>query len=437
MQITPLQDWIKAKIGISRMEFDRGDIKRYQLESIRHVIQYVSERSPFYRQHLLHLTLPQSFQDFGSFPFTTAEDLLADPSGFVCVTQDEIQRIVTLPTSGTTGTAKRIYFTAADQELTIDFFRAGMSTLAVPGDRVLILLPAQREGSVGNLLRLGLQRLGCTPFPHGPFDDEAAILRLIRENDINILVGSPVQLHRLLRWDQAFSILEHGQIQRVLVSTDTLPETIRLNLQIHWNCEVFDHYGMTETGLGGGVECAAHEGYHLREADLYYEIIDPHTGQNLPMGQPGEVVVTTLTRLGMPLVRYRTGDVSHLIPGKCSCDSFIQRMENIHARIAAGVELKSGLLYPPDLDEVLFKIESMLDFSGALVHGASSDTLRVNLLTINGERDDVSHLVMDALCAIPAIRSGLQSGTLQVDVNLVQNLPSPGKGMVKRSIPIM
>lgn len=419
------------------MEFERSAIERYQLERIRQVILYVSEHSPYYKKRFAGTPLPLSLQDFAAFPFTSAEDLRADPVRFVCVSQEGIQRIVTLPTSGTTGLAKRIYFTPTDQELTIDFFRAGMSSLAIPGDHVLILLPAQREGSVGDLLRIGLLRLGCTPFAHGPFEYEGEVLRLIRDNDINILVGSPVQLHRLLRWDQAFSILKLGQIQKVLASTDILPETIRRNLQGLWGCKVFDHYGMTETGLGGGVECDAHMGYHLREADLYYEIIDPHTGQNLPMGQPGEVVVTTLTRTGMPLVRYRTGDISRLIPGVCACGSFIQRLEKIHRRILSGVVLKTGELYPSELDEVLFKIESLLDFSAVLDHGVSSDTLRLDVQMVKKGISEIDKLVMNALSTIPVVHSGMKYETLQVAVNQVERLHTPGQGMYKRSIAIL
>ncbi len=434
MKTTPLHDWISTKIGVDQVDFGRSAVERYQLERIQQVIKNVSERSPFYRELFAGLVTPKTLLDFCEFPFTTAEDLRADPSRFVCVSQDEIHRIVTLPTSGTTGPTKRIYFTAADQELTIDFFQAGMSTLSAPGDRVLILLPVQREGSVGDLLRIGLQRLHCIPFPHGPFENEGEVLQLIRDNDINILVGTPIQLHRLLRWDQAFSIIEHGQIKKVLTSTDILPETIRMNLQTLWGCEVFDHYGMTETGLGGGVECAAHCGYHLRDADLYFEIIDHDTGQKLPEGQVGEVVVTTLTRVGMPLIRYRTGDISRLIPGVCSCGSFITRLEKIHSRILSGVETKSGILYPSELDDALFKLEPILDFSATLELDASSDLLHLDMLMIDGEINDFENLIQNLVSTIPAIHCGLHNGTLHVLVNHVETLPSPGRGMNKRKI---
>ena len=115
------------------------------------------------RQSEIWRVLLRSLRDLSHLPFTTPEDLRQDPGQFVCVSQDEVARIITLPTSGTSGLPKRIYFSAEDQELTVDFFQIGMSTLARPGDRVLILLPGPKPGTVGQLLTVGLERLGCNP----------------------------------------------------------------------------------------------------------------------------------------------------------------------------------------------------------------------------------------------------------------------------------
>jgi phenylacetate-coenzyme A ligase PaaK-like adenylate-forming protein len=102
-----------------------------------------------------------------------------------------------------------------------------------------------------------------------------------------------------------------------------------------WGCEVFEHYGMTEMGLGGAMACEAHDGYHPREADLLFEIVDPRTGAPLPDGEYGEIVFTTLTRTAMPLVRYRTGDMSRFIPGPCPCGSVLKRLARVADRKAA------------------------------------------------------------------------------------------------------
>jgi phenylacetate-coenzyme A ligase PaaK-like adenylate-forming protein len=277
---------------------------------------------------------------------------------------------------------------------------------------VLILLPSQRPGSVGALLKIGLELLGCTATIYGPVDEEEKVLQLIRELDANLLVGAPVHLHRLVRWDEAYKILPKGQIRSLLTSTDTLANTIRANLHAIWGCEVFDHWGMTETGLGGGVECEAHAGFHLRTADLFVEIIDPETGQVLPDGKLGEVVVTTLTRSAMPLIRYRTGDLSRLIPGYCECGSFIPRLERIANRVGAGVQLESGLLTQSMLDEALFQIKEVLDFSVSY----DNPTLSLDFRVIGNDRVSVSQTIHLAFRQNPILQTEINHRHVDIKI---------------------
>ena len=130
----------------------------------------------------------------------------------------------------------------------------------------------------------------------------------------------------------------------MLLSADNVPDAISNELRRIWGCEVFTHYGMTEMGFGGGVECEARNGYHLREADLYIEIVDPETGRSVSQGDPGEVVFTTLTRRGMPLIRYRTGDVSRFVPGPCPCGTVLKTLARVKAACARRAIAQGGLL---------------------------------------------------------------------------------------------
>jgi len=247
---------------------------------------------------------------------------------------------------------------------------------------------------------------------YGPVDSEDKVLRLMREQKINLLVGAPVHLHRLARWDETFNLLPKGQVRSLLTSTDTLPEIIRANLTRLWGCEVFDHWGMTETGLGGGVECEAHHGFHLREADLYLEIIDPVTQKVLPHGETGEVVVTTLTRKAMPFIRYRTGDLGRLISGECDCGSFIRRLAGVTGRIGAGIPLENGLLTQIDLDEILFALPGVLDFSASFGRHDGMATLVVKVRMT--EMPDWQARVYEAVSGIPAVRDGIEHRLLQL-----------------------
>ncbi len=168
MMRTPLHRWIADRIGLPEAELSREAIERSQLMKLRETLSWAKERSTFYRG-LLRRHDPQelaTLKDLSSFPFTTSVDLKRQPHQFLCVSQSEVVRVVTLHTSGTTGEPKRIFFDAHDQESTIDFFHHGMSTLVGPGDRVLILMPGTIAGSVGALLVKGLNRLGATAISH-------------------------------------------------------------------------------------------------------------------------------------------------------------------------------------------------------------------------------------------------------------------------------
>jgi len=346
--------------------------------------------------------MPESItclDDLRQFPFTTANDIRRSPLQFVCVSQDEIQRVVTLQSSGTTGEPKRIFFTADDQELTIDFFGVGMSTLADPGETVLILLPGEKPGSVGDLLHKGLIRLGMKPIPYGLVRDPIHTLEVVHARQVDCLVGSPTQVLGLAqRW-----LPSMHRPRSVLLSTDYVPATIVAILEQVWNCEVYNHYGTTEMGLGGGVECAGHRGYHLREADMYFEVINPFTGEPVQEGEYGEVVFTTLTRFGMPLVRYRMDDRSRFIPGACPCGTDLKTLEKVSGRLSGFVSIGDDVLRMPVFDEALFPVPGLLNFSVTVDGDGAKTILTVETRMLTGE--DSTKWVEQALRTIPSIRN--------------------------------
>ena len=279
-----------------------------------------------------------SLADIDRIPFTTASHLAGDPSGFLAVRQDDVARIVTLRTSGSTGEAKRLFFTEGDLELTMDFFHHGMSTLVRPGQRVAVLLPCERPDSVGDLLVRGLRRMDVRALAYGPVTDPVSAADTIASYQAHCLVGIPTQVLAVAR-TRVGAAIGKGSIKSILLSTDYVPRAIAGTLEKVWGCRVFTHYGMTEMGLGGGVECEALDGYHLREGDLYFEVVDHETGEVASDGALGEVVFTTLTRRGMPLIRYRTGDIARIIPQPCPCGSALRRMERVRGRWDGSVRL--------------------------------------------------------------------------------------------------
>jgi phenylacetate-coenzyme A ligase PaaK-like adenylate-forming protein len=413
MRLTPLESWITHKIGLAPGMLTPDALEAYQLAQIRNTVAVVKQQSPFYRRRLVDID-PEELNDLGmisQLPFTYPGDIEADPQQLVCVQQEVIQRIVTLATSGTAGRPKRLYFTGVDQELTIDFFAHGMETLAGAGDSVLILMPGERPGSVGDLLRIALERLGVRSIPYGPVNDPEDAIETAILKGANVLVGIPIQVLTMGRHKKG-SLLKR-QIKSVLLSADHVPRAICRALQEIWSCLVFNHYGMTEMGLGGGVECGAQAGYHLREADLYLEIVCPETGQPVRDGEDGEIVFTTLTRKGMPLVRYRTGDLSRLIPGRCPCGTQLRRLDVVRKRMAGQVILVGKALMMADLDEALFAFDGITDFQAQLTGGDGLDYLTIKI-AMEHESTWNRPAMLEALYLIPTLGEAVAGGKVRV-----------------------
>jgi phenylacetate-coenzyme A ligase PaaK-like adenylate-forming protein len=171
--------------------------------------------------------------------------------------------------------------------------------------------------------------------------------------------------------------------------------------------------GTTEMGLGGGVECSALSGYHLREADLYLEIVCPDTGQPVRTGEEGEIVFTTLTRKGMPLVRYRTGDLSRLILEPCPCGTQLRRLDVVRKRIEGPVILGGKALRMTDLDDALFVFDGITDFQAQLTECEGQDLVTIKIKL--GSESNWDHPgMMEALKAIPAIGEAVNRDRAQV-----------------------
>ena len=415
----PLDLWASQRTGIAPGELTCEAVAEYQLRSIRQTVAWARSRSSFYAAHLAAFpeNWPRTFQEFRQAPMTRPTDLVDRVHEFLCVPQSEISRVVSLESSGTSGPRKRIFFTAEDQDLALEFFAQGVATLAAPGDRMLIALPGEREGSVGFQLARGIARAGVIPIPHGFSLDPAATLRRMDEERATLLIGLPVQVLAIALECSEPARRVFRRLRAVVLCSDHVPQSLTDRIREATGCEVFEHYGSTEMGLGGGLDCRAHAGYHLREADLYFEIVSPQTGEPLPNGEPGEVVFTTLGRLGMPLLRYRTGDRSRILPGSCSCGSPLRRLARVCGRVGGVVALGAeASVTLADLDEALFAIPGVYDFSAALVPG-SLQKLQVQIYAPQPAEDTASQAER-ALMELPAIAANCAAGALRFSLSL-------------------
>lgn len=331
---SPLDAWLSAQCGGSAELPLAERLKAARLEALRCTLHRAFSLSRWYGRTLKGYDLDlKSEDDIRKLPFTTPEDL-HDYREFLCVPQGDVQRIVTLQTSGSTSIPKRIAFSEGDLSRTASFFATGMAQLIHRGERLMVLLPgAQCPDGVTDLLRQALTPSGVDVVagnPEASFDSLHADLSRWHPQ---CLVAAPHQLSALLEAvkDESFRRLARC-VQGIQSSGDILDPAVRNGLESSLDCVVLDHYGMTETCFGGGVQCMAKNGYHLRELDLFLEILDPVSHKPVPDGETGEIVLTTLNREAMPLIRYRTGDAAAWLPGPCACGSPLRRLSSLRGR---------------------------------------------------------------------------------------------------------
>lgn len=420
----PLDVWATGRTGISVPELGADAIAEYQLGAVRQTVAWVRSRSSFYAHRLASYSpeWPRTLAEFAQAPLTNPNEIVERSHEFLCVPQSEIRRVVSLESSGTSGMRKRVFFTAEDQNLTLDFFAHGVASMAAPGERMLIALPGDREGSVGFQLARGVARAGVVPISHGfSFDPAATLDRMERENATH-LIGLPVQMLAvaLQRGEVARRVFR--RLQTIVLCSDHVPHSLVERIRRATGCAIFEHYGSTEMGLGGGVDCRAHAGYHLREADLYFEIVSPQTGVPAVAGELSEVVFTTLGRLGMPLLRYRTGDLARILTGPCSCGSPLRRLARVRDRVDGAVRLgKQGSVTIAALDEALFSIPEIYDFAAVLVPGNPNE-LRLRIYAPH-PRPGFAQRTEHAL----ALQPGIATSLLRLTV-LPQDKPFPVTG---------
>jgi len=412
--ITPLEALVGKGIthtlvhkNDSTVPLSRAVIDRYQGEQLAHLIEYCRKNSAFYRQKFTDAGISRvsGLEDLASLPLTCEEELRNHGSEMVCVSQDEVARIVTMQSSGTTGPPKRLFFTGEDLERTLDFFHQGMQPLVDPGQKVAILLPGATPDSTGHLLAQALKRMRVVSDIVGLVDNPEQTARKLSEIQPDVLVGFPVQILAIAQIASALTI-PIAPIRSVLLCSDYIPTSLSSRLQKVLGCQIFTHYGTVETGLGGGVDCKAHQGTHLREADLLFEIIDPDAACPLPDGQWGEIVFTTLNRTGMPLIRYRSGDMGRLLSGPCRCGSHIRRLDKVLGRINQRRTLQNGSqLGLHTLDENLFSVSGLLDFRASLAVVKHQDLLRIDLVVTPGMENAVLRQCTEILTNLQATQN--------------------------------
>ena len=346
MKKTKLDNWIMELEALPALT--REGLDGLQLRRLNETLKRVKDRGGFYRDLPEHL---DSLEQLRELPFTTAADLAAHPGKFLLTSQSEVRRVISGATSGTTAPPKRVFYTQLDTDHTVGFFSAGISEMLSAGEKCLIAFPFTGPFGLGDLIAQAVERLGGIPIRAGFGQTWSELCNLVHETKPETYIGFPVTLLGLARMYG-----EEFPIQRALVSGDACPQGVMEELETCLGGRLFPHYGSRECGLGGAVTCQAFEGMHLRENHILPEIIDEN-GTVLPEGEFGELVITTIGADAMPLIRYRTGDYTRLLP-PCPCGGISRRID--------GVSRREGAVSMERLDSTLFRHPGLIDYRAAL-----------------------------------------------------------------------
>lgn len=298
------------------------------LEQLNHQIAYARAHSSFYSYLPERLS---SLEALKSIPSMSSQDLVLNGKKLLCCSPRQVRRMVTMRTSGTTAPPKRVAFTDRDLEGTVDFFCWGMHTLCDAGDRVGIFMPGSQPDGLCDLLSRGLRRFGAVPRVYGIIQDYQDAARFCRQERLSVLVGIPSQMRRLAL------TAPQPSVKRVLLSADYISPAVKETLKRAWGCEVYEHFGMTESGLGCAVETPQRQGMICRK-DVFLEVED------------GEILLTTLRREAMPLIRYRTGDLGQMLPNG--------NLGHVFGRVGQQSE---GICITA-LDDVLYQQDAVQDY---------------------------------------------------------------------------
>lgn len=342
MRRTNLENWIEKTEALPNLT--REGLEALQLKRLNETLARLKARGGFYQDYPEKL---EALSDLQKLPFTTAQMLADAPGKFLLTSQSEVKRVISGATSGTTGPAKRVFYTDNDTQATVGFFAAGISEMLSPGEKCLIAFPFSGPFGLGDLIAQAVEQLEAIPIKAGFGQTWGELIGLVRETKPETFIGFPVTLLSLAR-------MYGGDfpIKRALVSGDACPKGVMEELEKTLGSRLYPHYGSRECGLGGAVTCQAFAGMHLRENHIIPEIIDEH-GNVLPDGQYGELVITTIGSEAMPLIRYRTGDYTRILP-PCPCGGVTRRIDTVSRR--------EGILSMEELDSHLLRIPELVDY---------------------------------------------------------------------------
>ena len=346
--------------------FTREQMEALQLERLQETVKRVYERVLPYRQKMDAVGIKpediKSLADLSRLPFVTKQDLRDNyPFGLFAVTKEDLVRIHA--SSGTTGKPTVVGYTAGDMEVwTQCVSRIAVAGGAKPTDVAQICFGyGMFTGALG--LHYGLENIGATIVPSSTGNSEKQLMYM-KDFGTTLLVATPSYALRLAEVAREMGIDPKTdlKVKIGLVGSELLTDAMREEMHKYWGDDmlVTSNYGMSEL-MGPGVsgECEYMCGMHINEDFFIPEIINPETGEVLPAGEWGELVITCIKKEALPLIRYRTKDITRLIYEPCKCGRTTVRMENLSGRSDDMLKIRGVNVFPSQIEEVVLSVEGL------------------------------------------------------------------------------
>jgi phenylacetate-CoA ligase len=398
-----------------------------QLERLKWSVAHAYHDSPPYREKLENAGITpediQTLDDVRKLPFTDKAELRNNyPFGWRAVPFEDIVRIHA--SSGTTGKKTVVYYTQKDIDDWADMFARCYEMAGVTREDRVQITPGYGLWTAGIGFQLGAERLGALAVPVGP-GNTAQQLELMQDFQTTVITGTSSYGLAMAEAIASEGLGPKLNLRIGIFGSERWSSQMRARIEEVMGVETFDIIGMTELyGPGTGIDCRFHEGIHFWGDYFLFEIVDPVTGEAVPNGESGEIVATTLTKEAMPLLRYRTRDVSRLIAERCKCGSEHPRIDRILGRTDDMFKIHGVNIYPGQIDHLLSETDGVSsEYQIVLERAAGRDSMLIRV-----EKDPEGELAAQDIARDLRSKIKTQIG-VTVDVELVdyQGLPRSEK----------
>jgi phenylacetate-CoA ligase len=363
---------------------DRAALERLQLQRLQETVRRVAAHVPFYQQKFAELGVTpgdiRSLADLRRLPFTTSADLRANyPTGLLAVPHDDALRLHT--SSGTTGKPKALFFSRQDVDNAAELCARSFVATGVTKRDVFQNMMTYGMFTGALVTHYGAEKVGCLVIPAGPGNSERQLMLMqdFRTTFVHVTPSYALYLATFME-ERGVDPRRDLALRKAFVGAEPYTMETRRKIEESLGLDVYNSYGLSEmNGPGVAFECEQKHGMHLWEDHFIAEIINPQTGEPVGEGETGELVMTTLCREAMPLLRYRTRDITSLLATPCACGRTHRRLNRIAGRSDDMLIVRGVNIYPQQIERVLMAEPGVGRNYQIALEGLDEMTIKVEL----------------------------------------------------------